>query len=119
MQLMQPRCHQRQDAEQLRTLRSIGVYMEGTSQSFLLAEIAFAATAMARANNWRDGIDALLERLGRAASVSRVYLFEVGRTGSGALTHTCRHDWAAPGLGRLAGSGISSSKRLCPTRWAY
>jgi PAS domain S-box-containing protein len=79
--------------------------MEGRhSQTALLGEIAFAATAMAQALNWRDGIDALLERLGRAANVSRVYLFEVGRSAQGVLTHTCRHDWAAPGLERLAGS---------------
>jgi PAS domain S-box-containing protein len=74
------------------------------SHNVLLEEIAFAATAMARAHNWRDGIDALLERLGRSANVSRVYLFEVGRTAGGELSHTCNHDWAAPGLDRLAGS---------------
>jgi PAS domain S-box-containing protein len=76
----------------------------GHSPNVLLEEIAFAATAMARADNWRDGIDALLERLGRSVNVSRVYLFELGQTDQGTLTHTCRHDWAAPGLDRQAGS---------------
>lgn len=74
------------------------------SHSVLLEEIALAATTMAQAANWRDGIDGLLGRLGRAASVSRVYLFEVGHTKSGVLTHSCFHDWAAPGLDRLASS---------------
>ena len=59
---------------------------------------------MAQASDWRDGIDELLERLGRAANVSRVYLFEVERTKEGVLTHGCFHDWAAQGLDRLAKS---------------
>ncbi|WP_224001049.1 adenylate/guanylate cyclase domain-containing protein [Aureimonas sp. SA4125] len=58
---------------------------------------------MAQAVNWRDGIDVLLARLGQAAEVSRVYLFEIGRTETGHLTQGCFHDWAAPGLERLAG----------------
>jgi PAS domain S-box-containing protein len=74
------------------------------SHSVLLEEIALAATTMAQASNWRDGIDQLLERLGRAANVSRVYLFEVGWTKEGVLTHGCFHDWAALGLERLARS---------------
>lgn len=73
------------------------------AHSVLLEEIALAATAMAQAVNWRDGIDALLARLGQAADVSRVYLFEIGRTETGGLTQGCFHDWAAPGLERLAG----------------
>lgn len=74
------------------------------SHSVLLAEIALAATTMAQASNWRDGLDELLARLGRSAGVSRVYLFEVGQTKDGVLTHGCFHDWAAPGLDRLAKS---------------
>lgn len=74
------------------------------SHSVLLAEITLAATTMAQASDWRDGIDELLERLGRAANVSRVYLFEVERTKEGVLTHGCFHDWAAQGLDRLAKS---------------
>lgn len=72
------------------------------SHSVLLEEIALAATTMAQAANWRDGIDELLGRLGRAGAVSRVYLFEVGKTSAGILTQSCLHDWAAPGLDRLA-----------------
>ena len=59
---------------------------------------------MAQATDWRDGIDNLLERLGRSAAVSRVYLFEVEVTKDKVLTHGCFHDWAAPGLDRLAKS---------------
>jgi len=76
----------------------------GVSHSIMLEEIALAATTMAQAKNWRGGIDVLLGRLGRAANVSRVYLFEVGQTADGVLTHSCFHDWAAPGLDRLASS---------------
>lgn len=74
------------------------------SHSALLEEIALAATTMAQASNWRDGIDELLGRLGRASAVSRVYLFELGRTPNGVLVQSCLHDWAAPGLDRLATS---------------
>jgi PAS domain S-box-containing protein len=73
------------------------------AHSVLLEEIALAATAMAQALNWRDGIDGLLARLGRAAEVSRVYLLEIGHSEAGELIQGCFHDWAAPGLERLAG----------------
>ena len=78
--------------------------MDGqASHSVLLEEIALAATAMAQALNWRDGIDSLLARLGRAAEVSRVYLLEIDHSEAGELMQGCFHDWAAPGLERLAG----------------
>ena len=64
----------------------------------ILQEIAYAAAAMAQAENWRHGIDDLLARLGRAVNVSRVFLFEIDPTPDGKLAHTCRHDWSAPGL---------------------
>ncbi|WP_460450061.1 adenylate/guanylate cyclase domain-containing protein [Alsobacter sp. SYSU BS001988] len=69
-----------------------------------MQEIAFAAAAMAQAENWRHGIDELLARLGRAVNVSRVFLFEIDPTPDGKLAHTCRHDWSAPGLPSLGGS---------------
>lgn len=72
------------------------------SQGVLLKEIAAAAMAMTQALDWREGIDILLGRLGSAAQVSRVYLFEVGKTDDGSLTQGCFHDWAAGGLERLA-----------------
>lgn len=74
------------------------------SHSFLLGEIALAATTMAQTSNWRDGLDELLARLGRASNVSRVYLFEIGKTREGVLTQGCFHDWADEGLERLARS---------------
>lgn len=80
--------------------------------SVILSEIAFAAAAMARLNDWRDGIDELLARLGRAVDVSRVYLFEVEQTSDGRLAHSCRHDWAAPGLDRLASDPRYTQERL-------
>jgi PAS domain S-box-containing protein len=80
--------------------------------SVILSEIAFAAAAMARSHDWRDGIDELLARLGRAVDVSRVYLFEVEQTADGRLAHTCRHDWAAPGLDRLANAPRYTQERL-------
>lgn len=72
------------------------------SHGVLLKEIAAAAMMMAHALDWREGIDVLLGRLGRAAQVSRVYLFEIGTTEDGSLTQGCFHDWAATGLDRLA-----------------
>lgn len=72
------------------------------SHSVLLEEIAAAAMTMAQVVDWRSGIDILLGRLGRAANVSRVYLFEVTKTEDGLLMQGCFHDWAAQGLDRLA-----------------
>lgn len=84
----------------------------------LLQEIASAATAMAHARSWRDGLDELLGGLGRAAAVGRVALIEIGQDEHGRLTRNCTHDWAADGSTRRAGTPRSThdvSERDDPT----
>jgi PAS domain S-box-containing protein len=69
----------------------------------LLRAIGFAATHIIAANDWRTGVQELLDRLGQAACVSRVSLFEVHLGPEGRLVESIRYDWAEPGLAKLAG----------------
>jgi PAS domain S-box-containing protein len=68
----------------------------------LLRAIGFAATYIIAAKDWRSGIQGLLDRLGQAAGVSRVTLFEVHLGPEGRLVESIRYDWAEPGLAKLA-----------------
>lgn len=61
--------------------------------------------AVARCNESMSGnrthgefADDVLQRLGRATGVSRVYVFEFKRTGAGNLVASQRFEWAAPGV---------------------
>src|SRR5262249_10676055 len=60
------------------------------------------ATQIVGGEDWRVGIQELLDRLGRATGVSRVTLFEFHPGPDGKLAESCRHDWAEPGLARLS-----------------
>ena len=71
-------------------------------QTRTLRAIGFAATHIVAAEDWRTGIQGLLDRLGEAAGVSRVTLFEVHLGADGRLVESIRYDWAEPGLARLA-----------------
>src|SRR5215469_4110511 len=68
----------------------------------LLRTIGFAATHIIAVNDWRTGIQELLDRLGQATGVSRVTLFEVHLGPEGWLVESIRYDWAEPGLAKLA-----------------
>ena len=68
----------------------------------LLKAIGFAATHIIAVNDWRTGVQELLDRLGQAAGVSRVTLFEVHLCPQGWLVESIRYDWAEPGLAKLA-----------------
>src|SRR5262249_38875297 len=68
----------------------------------LLRAIGFAATHIIAANDWRTGIQELLDRLGQAAGVSRVTLFEIHLGTEGRLVESIRYDWAEPGLAKLS-----------------
>ncbi len=69
----------------------------------MLDAISYAATRIVGGANWRDGIQELLNRLGVAAEVDRVTLFETHPGADGRLVESCRYDWASPNLPRLAG----------------
>jgi two-component system NtrC family sensor kinase len=68
----------------------------------MLDAISYAATRIVGDTNWRDGIQELLNRLGVAAEVDRVTLFETHQGPDGRLVESCRYDWAAPSLRRLS-----------------
>jgi len=68
----------------------------------MLDAVAYAATRIVASGNWQDGVPDLLNRLGVAAKVDRVTLFEMYRTARGDLVESCRHDWASAGLARLS-----------------
>jgi diguanylate cyclase (GGDEF)-like protein/PAS domain S-box-containing protein len=68
------------------------------SPDAILSAVGFAASEFLRANAWEDVIAAVLARLGRAAAVSRVYVFQnhVGLGSRPVSSH--RHEWVAPGI---------------------
>ncbi len=67
----------------------------------MLDAVSYAATRMVGSGDWRDAIPDLLTRLGVAAGVDRVTLFEVHRMATGDPVESCRYDWAAAGLSPL------------------
>lgn len=64
----------------------------------MLDAVGFAARAIIAGSDWRQGLDELLRRLGEAAGVSRVTLWDVHPGPDGRLCQTCRHDWAVAGF---------------------
>ncbi len=68
----------------------------------MLDAISYAATRIVGGEDWRPGIQELLNRLGRATDVSRVTLFEIHRGPDGQPAESCRYDWAEPGYARLS-----------------
>ena len=64
----------------------------------ILESVSFAAERFLSSISWEENITAILERLGRAAEVSRVYIFENHTGDEGALTSSQLYEWAAPGI---------------------
>ena len=64
----------------------------------ILEAVSHAAELLVAATNWRDGADALLERLGVAAGVSRAYLFENGERADGKLFANQGFEWVRDGI---------------------
>jgi PAS domain S-box-containing protein len=65
----------------------------------ILRAVAFAAECfLKRPSSWEESIGVVLERLGRAAEASRVYVFEnyTGTDGEGWTSQ--RYEWVAPGI---------------------
>jgi PAS domain S-box-containing protein len=81
----------------------LGALSELARRTAMLDAIGYAATQIVAADDWRAGIQELLDRLGNATGVSRVTLFELHRGPQGRLVESCRYDWAEPRLARLAG----------------
>ena len=64
----------------------------------ILEAVSFAAERFLETLGWKRHIQAVLERLGAAAGVSRVYLFENHVGASGELVTSQRYEWSAPGV---------------------
>jgi PAS domain S-box-containing protein len=64
----------------------------------ILGAVSFAAERFLRATSWEESIREFLERLGRAAEVSRVYVGENYRAQDGAPLSSARYEWAAAGV---------------------
>ena len=64
----------------------------------ILEAVSHTAERLVAELQWRDAIDELLERLGRAASTSRAYLFECGLRGDGKWVANQLNEWAAEGI---------------------
>ena len=64
----------------------------------IMSAVAFAATRFLDEPDWETSVRAVLQRLGSAADVSRVYLFELFTDASGVLRTSQRYEWAAAGV---------------------
>jgi PAS domain S-box-containing protein len=67
------------------------------SAEAILGAVAYAAERFLGIGSWREVLDDVLERLGRAAGVSRVYVFENSRE-DGVLYLSQTSEWTAPGV---------------------
>jgi len=63
----------------------------------MLDAVGYAATKIVGDDDWRAGIQELLNRLGLATGASRVSLFEIHRDANDLPVESCRYDWTEPG----------------------
>jgi len=66
----------------------------------ILEAVAFAAEKFLKTTGWESDIEAVLQRLGEAAQVSRAYIFENHTDDDGVLLTSIRYEWVAPGIQR-------------------
>jgi len=78
-----------EQVEKIETLHRRGAILEAVS---------FAAEELLSGGDWEAGLQAVLERLGLAASVSRAYIFENHIGPEGDLISSLRNEWTAPGI---------------------
>lgn len=64
----------------------------------ILSAVAFASETLFRSSDWTENIQAIIARLGQAADVSRVYIFENYTDETGTFYTTQRYEWVAPGI---------------------
>jgi PAS domain S-box-containing protein len=83
----------------------------------MLDAISYAAAQIVGVEDWRIGIQELLNRLGRATDVSRVTLFEIHRGSNGMPAESCRYDWAEPGYERLSDNPRYHNIPLLEPEW--
>ena len=81
---------------QFRVVRTLEAAV--SAREAILGAVAFAATRFLDDRDWESSVRDVLERLGTAAEVSRVYLFELFSDSDGVLRTSQRYEWAAPGI---------------------
>ncbi|MEW6401558.1 MAG: GAF domain-containing protein, partial [Chloroflexota bacterium] len=64
----------------------------------ILEAVSFAAEQFMKAANWEDCVLSVLERLGRTAQASRVYVFKKHRSSEGALLISQLFEWVKAGI---------------------
>lgn len=82
------------------TVRNIASFKQ--SQQLLLAKdalleaLSFAAAKFLESKNWRNEINTVLRHIGRAARVSRVYIFQNFTDKAGKIYMSQKYEWTAP-----------------------
>lgn len=64
----------------------------------ILRAVSLAAEKFLRLEDWEQSIPAVLEQIGQAAQVSRVYIFERNLNEEGVPLVSQRYEWTAPGF---------------------
>jgi PAS domain S-box-containing protein len=83
----------------------------------ILDAVSVAAEKLLRIPASADVIDATLARLGRAADVSRAYIFEGSESADGSVLLTQTHEWAADGASpQLDNPSLQAVP--CPEGWS-
>jgi PAS domain S-box-containing protein len=78
----------------------------------VLPAVGLAAQRFLKDPDWSSSIDEVFDRLGRAADVSRVYLFENAIAADGDLVASQRFEWTAPATPRTMGGPNTAN-------WSY
>lgn len=69
----------------------------------VLTAVSFVAEQLLKASDWRDVMGAILEALGQASNVSRVYLFENFVDPDGVRRSRYAYEWTAAGIDAYIG----------------
>lgn len=64
----------------------------------ILEAVSFSAEQFMKENNWELAIHSMLERLGQAANMSRVYVFQDEMGADGTLYSSQKYEWVADGI---------------------
>jgi PAS domain S-box-containing protein len=88
------------------------VFTELARRTAMLDAVAYAATQIVSAADWRGEVPELLRRLGLATEMSRVTLFEVHEDPNGKLVQSCRFDWAEPRLPPISNNPLYQNMNL-------
>ncbi len=78
----------------------------------ILEAVSFAAEKFLKAASWESNIKEVIRRLGRAADVSRVYIFKKHLSPQGSPLISQVYEWAAPGVAPQIGNPSLQSMSL-------